>query len=194
MRWSFPHVIFVWTSICHLNYVGTRLDLTESPGWFLQWRMDWIYHPLGRSILSFMFQTWKGSTSQKSLKGRSDHLLPLWSMVRRSMKWRRFSGIRAKVPGACIWWCGKVIPSLRLVGSLNRISKMLLWSWRITCATSELRISDDVGTEEARRRVDGGPGEHKATGALQLKDQCLMGIYTWGEIAFGVHEPTWMVL
>ena len=36
------------------------------------------------------------------------------------------------------------------------------------------------GTKEARRRVDGGPEEHKATGALRLKDQCLMGIYTRG--------------
>ena len=51
---------------------------------------------------------------------------------------------------------------------------------------SELRISDSVGIEEARRRADGGPWEHKATGALQLKDQCLMGIYTWGEIAFSM--------
>ena len=43
---------------------------------------------------------------------------------------------------------------------------------------SEPRISDDIGIEEARRRVDGGPREHKATGVLRLKDQCLMGIYT----------------
>ena len=50
---------------------------------------------------------------------------------------------------------------------------------------SEPRISDDVGTEEARKRVDGGPEEYKATGVLRLKDQCLMGIYTWGEIVFG---------
>ena len=42
-----------------------------------------------------------------------------------------------------------------------------------------------LGTEETGRRVDGGPEEYKATGVLQLKDQCLMGIYTWGEIAFG---------
>ena len=41
-------------------------------------------------------------------------------------------------------------------------------------------------TEEARRRVDGGPEEHKAMGALRLKDQCLMGIYTQGKIVFGV--------
>ena len=45
---------------------------------------------------------------------------------------------------------------------------------------SELRISDDVGIEEAGKRVDGGPEEYKATGVLRLKDQCLMGIYTWG--------------
>ena len=48
------------------------------------------------------------------------------------------------------------------------------------------RISDDVKTEEAGRRVDGGLEEYKATGVLRLKDQCLMGIYTWGEIAFCV--------
>ena len=50
---------------------------------------------------------------------------------------------------------------------------------------SEPRISDGVGTEEAGKRVDGAPKEYKATGVLRLKDQCLMGIYTWGEIAFG---------
>ena len=49
---------------------------------------------------------------------------------------------------------------------------------------SEPRISDNVRTEEAGKRVDGGPEEYKATGVLRLKDQCLMGIYTWGEIAF----------
>ena len=51
---------------------------------------------------------------------------------------------------------------------------------------SELRISGGVGTEEAGRRIDGGPKEYKATVALQLKDQCLVGIYTWWEIAFGM--------
>ena len=54
---------------------------------------------------------------------------------------------------------------------------------------SELRINDDIRTEEARRRVDGGPEEHKATGVLWLKDQCLMGIYTGGEITFGAPNP-----
>ena len=47
---------------------------------------------------------------------------------------------------------------------------------------SEPRISDDVGTKEAGRRVDGGPEEYKATGALRLKNQCLMGIYMRGEL------------
>ena len=42
------------------------------------------------------------------------------------------------------------------------------------------------GTKEAGKRVDGGPEEYKATGVLRLKDQCLMGIYMWGEIAFSV--------
>ena len=51
---------------------------------------------------------------------------------------------------------------------------------------SELSISDNIGMEEARRRVDGASKKHKATGALRLKDQCLMGIYTQGAIAFGV--------
>ena len=51
---------------------------------------------------------------------------------------------------------------------------------------SEPRSSDGVGIEEAGKRVDGGPEEYKATGVLRVKDQCLMGIYTWGEIAFGV--------
>ena len=50
---------------------------------------------------------------------------------------------------------------------------------------SELRTSNGIGTEEAGRRVDGGPEEYKATGVLWLKDQCLMGIYTQREIAFG---------
>ena len=51
---------------------------------------------------------------------------------------------------------------------------------------SEPKLSNDVRTKQAGKRVDGGPEEYKATGALWLKDQCLMGIYTWGEIAFGV--------
>ena len=51
---------------------------------------------------------------------------------------------------------------------------------------SEPRINDDIGTKEAGRRIDGGPEEHKATGVLWLKDQCLMGIYMRGEIAFGM--------
>ena len=50
---------------------------------------------------------------------------------------------------------------------------------------SELMISDDIGTEEPGRRVDGGPKEYKATGVLWLMDQCLMGIYTEGKITFG---------
>ena len=51
---------------------------------------------------------------------------------------------------------------------------------------SEPKINDNIGTVEAKKRVDGGPEEHKAMGALRLMDHCLMGIYTWGEIAFGV--------
>ena len=61
--------------------------------------------------------------------------------------------------------------------------------WRITCATSEPRISNDVGTKEAGKRVDGGPEEYKATGVLRLKDQCLMG----GNRVRRA-EPAWMVL
>ena len=59
---------------------------------------------------------------------------------------------------------------------------------------SEPRISGDIRTEEAGKRVDGGPEEYKATGVLRLKDQCLMGIYTWGEIVFRAAKPAWMVL
>ena len=46
------------------------------------------------------------------------------------------------------------------------------------------RISDDVRTDEAGKRVDGGPEEHKAMEALWLKDQCLTGFCMWGEITF----------
>ena len=72
------------------------------------------------------------------------------------MKFRQFSSIRAKVFGADIKCCGKVFPSLRLVGSRNRTSLMLLKSWRSTCATSPLRTSrDGAGSEEAVQPIDG---------------------------------------
>ena len=51
---------------------------------------------------------------------------------------------------------------------------------------SEPRISDDIRTEEAGKRVDGGPKEYKATGVLRLKD--LGANRVW------CAEPTWMVL
>ena len=50
----------------------------------------------------------------------------------------------------------------------------------------EQRIIIDDGIEEAKRRVDGGSEEYEAIGAFALKDQCLLGAYMWGEIAFGV--------
>ena len=43
------------------------------------------------------------------------------------------------MPGVSIRCCGKIIPSPRLVGSLNRISAMLLRSWRNICAALQLR-------------------------------------------------------
>ena len=39
----------------------------------------------------------------------------------------------------------------------------------------ELRISNDVRTEETGRRVDGGPEGHKAMGALAAEGPVLVG-------------------
>ena len=63
---------------------------------------------------------------------------------------------------------------MRLVGSLNRISKMLLSSWRITCAMSEPRICADSRTKETRKRVDGGSEEYKATGSFAVEEPLLL--------------------
>ena len=62
---------------------------------------------------------------------------------------------------------------------------MLLWSWKITCVTSESRISADAGIEETGRRVDGASGSMRPQASLWLKDQCLLGAYVWGVIVFG---------
>ena len=49
----------------------------------------------------------------------------------------------------------------------------------------ELRISADARTEETGRRVDGGSGSMRPQASSQLRDQCLLGAYVWGVIAFG---------
>ena len=51
---------------------------------------------------------------------------------------------------------------------------------------SELRISANAGTEGTGRRVDGGSGSMKPQASLRLKDQCLLGAYVRGVIAFGM--------
>ena len=90
------------------------------------------------------------------------------------------------VPGVSIRCCEKVIPSLRLVGSLNRISATLLRSWRNICATSQLRRQyiGDSGIEAAGGLLDGVPedlpGRRKSSGWEQL----VMGHHAWREIAF----------
>ena len=50
---------------------------------------------------------------------------------------------------------------------------------------SELRINTNAGTKEKGRRVDGGFGMMRPQASLRLKDQCLLGAYMRGVIAFG---------
>ena len=75
---------------------------------------------------------------------------------------------------------------MRLIGSLNRISKMLLGSWRITCAASKPRISVDIGIEGTGKRVDGGSEEHKATEAFAAEGPVLVESLRTRKIAFGM--------
>ena len=164
------------------------LDHSLLPRWFLQWLIGWICPQPGGFILSFMYLIWRGTTSRRSLKGWSDHLHPLWSMVKRSLRWRWFWDIRALAPSVSIRCCGKVIPSLRLLGSLNRISAMLLRSWRNICAASQQRrqyISDSK-IEAAGRLLVGVledlPGCCRSSGWVQLA----MGHHVWREIVFGM--------
>ena len=51
---------------------------------------------------------------------------------------------------------------------------------------SESRINADAGTEETKRRADGGSGSMRPQASLWLMDQCLLGAYVRGVIAFGV--------
>ena len=50
---------------------------------------------------------------------------------------------------------------------------------------SQSRISAEARTEETGRRVDGGSGIMRPQESLWLKDQCLLGAYMRGVIAFG---------
>ena len=75
------------------------------------------------------------------------------------MRWRQFSGIRAKEPGACIRYSGKVIQLPRLPGSLNRISVMHPLSWRITCAGSLHLSQSNPGERRTNRTSDGVTGD-----------------------------------
>ena len=50
------------------------------------------------------------------------------------------------------------------------------------------------GTEEARRRVDGGPEEYKATGALAIDGPVLVEDLHAGGNRVRRTEPAWMVL
>ena len=59
---------------------------------------------------------------------------------------------------------------------------------------SEPRISNDVRTEEARRRVDGGPEEYKATGEFAAEGPVLVGGLRAGGNCVWRVEPMWMVL
>ena len=166
MKWFWRLDTYRSASICPSNYGGAGSDPSKLPRWFLQWLMDWTFPQPGGSILSSMSVTWKGLSSPRSSKGKSNHHLLWWLREKRSMKWRRFSGIRGREPSICTWWCGRDIPSLRRVGSLNRISAMLLSSWRITCAASVFKINADNGLEETKEAVDGGPGVKEASGAF----------------------------
>ena len=59
---------------------------------------------------------------------------------------------------------------------------------------SELRISDDVGTEETVRGVEGGSKEHKVMGASATKGPVLVGSLHMGGNRVWCAKPTWMVL
>ena len=84
-----------------------------------------------------------------------------------------------------VMWKGYPITEVGRAGSLNCISKMLLYSWKITCAVSELRTSADAGPEETGRRVDGGSRSMRPQASWRLKDLCFLGAYVWGVITFG---------
>ena len=58
----------------------------------------------------------------------------------------------------------------------------------------ELRNSVNARIEEVRRRVHGGPEEHKAMGALEAKGIVLVEGPHAGENRIWCIEPTWMIL
>ena len=92
--------------------------------------------------------------------------------------------------GASIRCCGKVIPSLRLVASLNRISATLLRSWRTTCAV--LRLQQDVsndGIVATGGLIDGVPEDLPGRHSFSGWEQLVMGSHVWREIALGVLSP-----
>ena len=86
---------------------------------------------------------------------------------------------RALVPGVSIRCCGKVIPSPRLVGSLSRISAMLLRSWRNICATSQLRrqYAGDSGIDAAGGILDVVPEDLPGCCRSSGWKQLVMGHY-----------------
>ena len=59
---------------------------------------------------------------------------------------------------------------------------------------SEPRTRNDVGTKETKRRVDGGPEEHKAIGALVAEKSMLVGSLHAGENCIQHAELAWTVL
>ena len=70
---------------------------------------------------------------------------------------------------------------------------MLLWSWKITCAALELRISVGVRTEGTGRRIDGGSEEYEAIGAFTTEGPMLVGGLCLGGNCIRCAKPTWMV-
>ena len=91
------------------------------------------------------------------------------------------------MPSTSITFCRKVIPSPRLVGSLNCTSKTLLGSWTNICTTLQLShqyVGDSV-IKAAEGLFDDVPedlqGHLEPLGWVQL----VMGHHAWSEIVFG---------
>ena len=96
--------------------------------------------------------------------------------------------LRHKGSGACvsIRCCGKVIPSPRLVGSLNRTSATLLKSSRNICTAPQPRRQDvgDSGIEATKGLLDGVPKELLCRCRSLGWVQRMMGHHMWREIVF----------